>query len=75
MNSNGKIENVKLNALSDFNDRYITTKRGTYDGKAYTYFRDFNVLKDHIKHESFTVIPINSLLYLLMKTNIICKYI
>ena len=55
-------KNIELNALPVYDDRYIKTKKRTYDDNVYTNFRGLNVLKDDIECESFTVISIGSLL-------------
>ena len=56
------LKNIELNALQVYDDRYIKTKIRTYRDKVYTNFRGLNVPEDDIKCESFTVIPIDSLL-------------
>ena len=57
-----RLENIKLNALLVYDDRYIKTKIRTYSDKVYTNSRDLNMLEDDIECESFTVISIDSLL-------------
>ena len=60
-----KIENlndIELNALPVYDDRYIKTKIRKYDNKVYTNFHGLNMPKDDTECESFTVISINSLL-------------
>ena len=37
------LKNIKLNALSVYDNRYIKIKIRTYDNKVYTNFRDLNV--------------------------------
>ena len=54
------LENIKLNALRVYHDRYVKTKIRTYGGKVYTNFRGLNVPEDDIEYESFTVIYIDS---------------
>ena len=56
------LENIKLNALPVYDDRYIKTKIKTYGDKVYNGFRDLNVSEDDTECESFTVISIYSLL-------------
>ena len=55
------LKNIKLNALSVYDDRYIKTKIRTYRDKVYTNFHGLNVPEDDIECESFTGISINSL--------------
>ena len=55
-------KNIESNALPVYDDRYIKTKKRTYNDKVYTNFRCLNVPKDDIECESFTVISIASLL-------------
>ena len=56
------LENIELNALPVYDDRYIKTKIRAYGDKVYTNFRGLNVPEDNIECESFTVIPADSLL-------------
>ena len=56
------LNNVQLNVLPVYDDRYIKTKIRTYSDKVYTNFRDLNVPEDDIECECFTVISIDSLL-------------
>ena len=53
-------ENIELNALPVFDDRYIKTKTRTYEDKIYTNFRALNVPEDGIECEYFIVIAIDS---------------
>ena len=69
------LKNIKLNALRVYDGKYIKIKIGTRADKVYTNFRGLNVPEDDVECESFTVISIDSLFVLYMKTNIICKYI
>ena len=55
-------QNIKFNAFSVYDDRYIKTKTKTYGDKVYNSFRGLNVPKDRTECESVTVIFINSLL-------------
>ena len=55
-------KNIELNVLPVYDGRYIKTKIRTYGDNVYTKFRGFNVLKDDIECESFTVISIDYLL-------------
>ena len=55
-------QNIKLNALPVYDDRYIKTKIRTYGYKVYTNLRCLNVPEDNIEWESFTVIFVDSLL-------------
>ena len=54
--------NIKLNALSVYDDRYIKTKIRKYNDKIYTNLGGLNVPEDDIYCESFTAISIDSLL-------------
>ena len=54
-------KNIKLDALPAFDDRYLKTKIRAHGDKVYTDFRGLNVSKDGLECESFTVIPIHSL--------------
>ena len=56
------LSNIRFNALSVYDDRYIKTKIRTYVNKGYTNFCGLIVPEDDIECESFTVISINSLL-------------
>ena len=69
------LKNIKLNALRVYDGKYIKIKIRTRADKVYTNFRSLNVPEDDVECESFTVISIDSLFVLYMKTNIICKYI
>ena len=55
-------KNIELNVLPVYDGRYIKTKIRTYGDNVYTTFRGFNVLKDDIECETFTVISIDYLL-------------
>ena len=68
------LQNIELNALPDYDDRYMKTKRRTYDDKFYTNFRGLNVPEDGVECESFTIITI-VILYLLMRAIISYNYI
>ena len=67
------LQNIELNDLPVYDERYIKTKIRTYGDKVYTNFLDLNMPEDDIESESFTVISIDSLL--VMTTNITFKYI
>ena len=56
------LENIELNALRVYDDRYIKTKIRTYGDRVYTNFFSLNVPEDNIEWESFTAISIDSLL-------------
>ena len=56
------LKNIELNTLPVYDDRYIKTKIRTYGDKVYTNFCGLNVSEDDIECNSFTVIPIDSLL-------------
>ena len=56
------IKNIKLNAFTGYDDRYIKTKRRTYDDKVYNNFRGLSVLQDDIEYISLTDISMVSLL-------------
>ena len=56
------MRNSKLNALQDYDDRYVKTKVRTYDDKVNTNFRGLNVPEDGVECGSFTIIFIDSLL-------------
>ena len=56
------LKNIKLNALSVYDDRYTKTKIRTYGGKVYINFGGLNVPEDDIEFESFAIISIDSLL-------------
>ena len=64
------LKNIKLNALTVYDDSYIKTKIRTYGDKVYTFFRGLNVPEDDIECESFTVISID---FSLVYENITCK--
>ena len=55
------MQNVELNALLVYDNRYMKTKIKTYGNNVYTNFRDLNVLKDGVECEPFTIISIDSL--------------
>ena len=52
------LQNIQLNALAVYDDRYIKTKIRTYDDNIYTNFRGLNVPEDS-SSESFTIIYID----------------
>ena len=56
------LKNIKLNALTVYDDRYIKNKISTYGINIYTTFCGLNVPKDDIECESSTAISIDSLL-------------
>ena len=56
------LQNIELNDLPVYDERYIKTKIRTYGDKVYTNFLDLNMPEDDIESESFTVISIDSLL-------------
>ena len=56
------LENIELNLLPVYDDRYIKTKIRTYTDKVYSNFHGLNVSEDDIECESFTVTSIDSLL-------------
>ena len=56
------LKNIKLNALTVYDDRYIKNKISTYGIDIYTTFRGLNVPKDDTESESSTAISIDSLL-------------
>ena len=53
------LQNIKLNALRVYDERYIKTKIRIYVAKVYTNFRDLNVADDGAECESFTIIYID----------------
>ena len=55
------LKNIKLNALSVYDDRYIKTKIRKCNDQVYTNFCGLNVLGDYIEFKSFNVISIDSL--------------
>ena len=67
------LQNIELNALPVYDDRYIKSKIKTYCNKVYSNFRGLNVPEDDIECKLFRVSL--SVLYLYTKTNITCKYI
>ena len=56
------LENIKLNALPVYDDRYIKTKIRIYGDNVYTNIRGRNVPEDDIECKRFEVISIDSLL-------------
>ena len=56
------LKNIELNALPDYDDRYIKTKTRTYGDKVYTNFHGLNVPEDDTECKSFTVSSVDSLL-------------
>ena len=57
-------KNIELSAFPSYDDKYIKTKIRTYSDKVCTNFHVFNVSEDGVDHESFTVISIDSCLFL-----------
>ena len=62
-----------MECITVYDERYIKTKIRTYGDKVYTNFRDLNVPEDGVECEFFIIFLL--ILYLVMRTNIICKYI
>ena len=60
------IENVELNTLPVYDNRYIKTKIKTCCDKINTNFSGLNVSEDDVECESFFLL----ILYLLMRTSI-----
>ena len=56
------LNNIELNVLPVYDDRYIKTKIRTYGDKLYTKFRGLKVPENDIEYETSTVISIDSLL-------------
>ena len=56
------LQNIELNALPVYDNRYIKTKIRTYGVKVYTNFRALNVPEDGVEFKPFTIISIGSLL-------------
>ena len=56
------LKNIKLNSLPVYGDRYLKNKIRTYGNKVCANFPGFNVQKDYLEYESFTVISVDSLL-------------
>ena len=56
------LQNIELNDLPVYDERYIKSKIRTYGDKVYTNFLDLNMPEDDIECESFTVISIDYLL-------------
>ena len=56
------LKNIKLNALTVYDDRHIKTKIRTYGHKVYTNFRGLNVPEDDLECQFFSLISIDSLL-------------
>ena len=56
------MQNIKLNALPVYNDKYRKTKIRAYSDKLCANFGGLNVQKDDVELESFIIITINSLL-------------
>ena len=65
----GDLQNIEMNALAIYDERYIKTITRAYDNKVQTNFRGFNVPQVNLL-QSFL-----SILYLFMETNIIYEYI
>ena len=66
----GDLENIKLNALPVYDDRYIKTQIRKFGDKVYTNFRGLDVGQDDIECKSFTVISIGSSLMYHKKYNL-----
>ena len=76
------LQNIELDTLPVYDDRYIKTKIKTHGDKVYTNFPGLNVPEDGVECKSFShfyfLIICDSFLlihYLCMTTNITCKYI
>ena len=54
------LKNIKLNALTVYDDRYTKIKKRTFGDKVYLNFPGLNVQEDDIECESFTLISIDS---------------
>ena len=67
------LKNIKLNALTVYDNSYIKTKIRPFGDKVYINFRGLNVPEDNIECESFTVISIVSLL--VYNKKYFCNYI
>ena len=52
------LENIELNSLPVYDDKYIKTKIRTYGDKVCTNFHGLNVPENEKKKKSFTVISI-----------------
>ena len=57
-------KNIELIAIPVYNDKHRKTKIRTYGVKLYTNFRGLNAPEDYIERESFTVISIDSFVFL-----------
>ena len=64
------LQNIELNALLVYDDRYTKTKTRAYDDKVYTNCHGLNVPEDNVECESVLLI-----LYLFIRANIVSKYI
>ena len=70
------LKNIKLNALSVYDDRYIYTKRiRTYGDKVYTNFCGLNVPRKKMIQNVNLLQSFLLTLYLYTTRNIMCKYI
>ena len=56
------LQNIELNALPGYDDRYIKTEIRTYGNKVYTNFHDLDLPEDGVECESLIIISIDSLL-------------
>ena len=56
-----ELEDIELNALPVYDDRYIKPKIRAYGEKVYIKFRGLNVAENDIECKSFTVISIDFL--------------
>ena len=57
-------KNIELIAIPIYNDKHRKTKIRTYGVKLYTNFRGLNAPEYYIERESFTVISIDSFVFL-----------
>ena len=57
-------KNIELITIPIYNDKHRETKIRTYGVKLYTNFRGLNAPADYIERESFTVISIDSFVFL-----------
>ena len=56
-----ELEDIELNALPVYDDRYVKPKIRTYGEKVYIKFRGLNVAENDIECKSFTAISIDFL--------------
>ena len=66
-------QNIELNALPVYDDKYIKIKIRTYGDKAYTKCFGVNVPGDGVECESLPIFLL--IFYLIMKENIVYRYI